>query len=50
MDIMSLSGRGQVLAELGSYKSSLEDLNLALENLKAAAKTDPGWARFYEQM
>lgn len=50
MDVMSLSGRGQVLAELGNYKSSLEDLNLVLESLKAAPKTDPSWARFYEQI
>lgn len=50
MDIMALSGRGQVLADLGSYKNSLENLDLALESLKAAPKTDPSWARFYEQI
>ena len=45
---MSLSGRGQVLAELGSYRIAMEDLNLALEGLRAAPKAEPSWARWCE--
>lgn len=50
MDIASLSGRGQVLAELGNYELAMKDLDLALESLRAAPKTDPSWARWYEQI
>ena len=49
-DIVSLSGRGQVLAELGSYKNSVENLDQALETLEAAPKTDPTWVRWYQHM
>ena len=50
MDIMTLSGRGQVFAELGNHAKAMEDLDLALESLRATPKPDPGWARWYEQI
>jgi tetratricopeptide (TPR) repeat protein len=47
MDILSLSGRGQVLAEIGDNDGALEDLNRALQALKAAPRPGPKWDRWY---
>lgn len=49
-DILSLSGRGQVLAELGQGANALRDLDLALEEIKAAPKSDPTWVEWYKEL
>jgi len=49
-DILSLSGRGQVLAEAGEHRRSMEDLNLALVTLKTVSRPDSSWDKFYEQV
>jgi tetratricopeptide (TPR) repeat protein len=49
-NILSLSGRGQVLAEVGKYRKAMDDLNLALRNLKTASIPDSSWAKWYEQI
>jgi len=49
-DILSLSGRGQVLAEVGENGRAVEDLNLALLALKTVSKPDSSWDKWYEQI
>jgi tetratricopeptide (TPR) repeat protein len=49
-DILSLSGRGQVLAELGQSERAIQDLNLALETLQGSPVADPSWSKWYEQI
>jgi tetratricopeptide (TPR) repeat protein len=49
-DTLSLSGRGQVLAEMGEHRKAIEDLNLALETLKSTSVPDPSWGKWYEQI
>jgi tetratricopeptide (TPR) repeat protein len=49
-DISSLSGRGQVLAEVGEYGRAVEDLNLALVTLKSVSLPDSSWDKWYEQI
>jgi tetratricopeptide (TPR) repeat protein len=48
-DILSLSGRGQVLAEVGENGRAMEDLNLALQALSTVSMPDASWAKWYEQ-
>jgi tetratricopeptide (TPR) repeat protein len=49
-DILSLSGRGQVLAEVGDHGKAVDDLNLALLALKTVSKPDSSWEKWYEQI
>ncbi len=49
-DVLSLSGRGQVLAEAGENGRAMEDLDLALVALKTVSKPDSTWAKWYEQI
>src|ERR1700730_11463023 len=42
-EILSLSGRGQVLAEMGEHGRAMEDLNLALLALKTVSMPDSSW-------
>jgi tetratricopeptide (TPR) repeat protein len=49
-DILSLSGRGQVLSEVGENARAVEDLNLALLNLKTVSMPDSSWDKWYEQI
>jgi tetratricopeptide (TPR) repeat protein len=49
-DILSLSGRGQVLAELGDSARAMDDLNHALEAIEAAPHTDAASTIWYEQI
>lgn len=49
-DILSLSGRGQVLAETGQHEKAIRDLNLALQLLKTIPATNPSWSKWYEQI
>ena len=49
-DILSLSGRGQVLADLGQGETALEDLNHALEAMNAAPQPNAHWTKWYEQL
>ena len=49
-DVLSLSGRGQVLAEVGENGRAVEDLNSALLALKTISKPDSSWDKWYEQI
>ncbi len=49
-DILSLCGRGQVLAEVGENGRAVEDLNLALLTLKSVSMPDSSWHKWYEQI
>jgi tetratricopeptide (TPR) repeat protein len=49
-DIGSLSGRGQLLAEVGENGKAMEDLNLALLSLKTVSTADSAWVKWYEQI
>jgi tetratricopeptide (TPR) repeat protein len=49
-DILSLSGRGQVLAEAGELRRAMEDLNLALQTLKTLSRPDSTRDQWYEQI
>jgi len=49
-DVLSLSGRGQVLAEVGEHGRAVEDLNLALLALKDVSRPDASWDKWYEQI
>jgi tetratricopeptide (TPR) repeat protein len=49
-DIPTLSGRGQVLAELGENARAMNDLNLALQNLKTASVPNSDSARWYAEV
>ena len=42
-NIMALSGRGQVFAEMGSNEKALDDLDLALRSLKMEPSSDSDW-------
>jgi tetratricopeptide (TPR) repeat protein len=44
-DILSLSGRGQVLAEVGENGRAVEDLNLALLALKTVSMPNSSWEK-----
>jgi tetratricopeptide (TPR) repeat protein len=46
-DISSLSGRGQIFAEIGQGPKAIEDLDLALLKIRAASKPDPAWIEWY---
>jgi tetratricopeptide (TPR) repeat protein len=48
-EIWTLSGRGQVLAELGENGRAMEDLDLALQTLKTVSMPDSSWAEWYEE-
>lgn len=50
-DLLSLSGRGQLLAETGHVQNAMDDLNLALAELKIALpESDPGWRKWYRDV
>jgi len=49
-DVLSLSGRGQVLAEVGENGRAMDDLNLALQTLKTVSMPDSAWAEWYKQV
>jgi tetratricopeptide (TPR) repeat protein len=49
-DPVSLSGRGQVLAEVGESEKAIEDLNLALREISSAAALSPSWAAWYKAL
>ncbi|MFZ0521395.1 MAG: tetratricopeptide repeat protein [Candidatus Acidiferrales bacterium] len=49
-DVLSLSGRGQVLAERGQGANAIHDLDLALEEIKTAPKSDPTWIEWYKEL
>jgi len=49
-DVLSLSGRGQVLAEVGEHGRAVENLNLALLTLKDVSRPDASWDKWYEQI
>jgi tetratricopeptide (TPR) repeat protein len=49
-DILSLSGRGQTLAEAGEYVSAMADLNLALLTLKAVSMQNTSWNKWCEEI
>jgi tetratricopeptide (TPR) repeat protein len=49
-NILSLSGRGQVLAELGDSARAMDDLNHALQAIEAARNGDPAWTKWCEQI
>jgi tetratricopeptide (TPR) repeat protein len=49
-DPVSLSGRGQVLAEAGESEKAMEDLNLALLEINTAAALSPPWAAWYKAL
>jgi tetratricopeptide (TPR) repeat protein len=49
-DILSLSGRGQVLAESGEYARAMVDLDLALSSLKNTSMPNASWAEWYKQI
>jgi len=42
-NIQSLSGRGQVFAEIGQYQKAIDDLDLALQALESVPALDPSW-------
>jgi tetratricopeptide (TPR) repeat protein len=48
--ILSLLGRGQVFAEAGEYAKAIEDLDAALNTLKAVPAADPSWTKWYGQI
>jgi tetratricopeptide (TPR) repeat protein len=48
--ILSLSGRGQVSAEVAEYAKAMEDLDAALMALKPVSAADPSWTRWCEQI
>jgi tetratricopeptide (TPR) repeat protein len=48
-NIVSLSGRGQVLAEMGNHEKCLEDLDLALRALQTKAAAEPDWSEWCEE-
>jgi tetratricopeptide (TPR) repeat protein len=47
-DLLSLSGRGQVLAEIGESEKAMENLNLALSEASRGAASNPLWAAWYK--
>jgi tetratricopeptide (TPR) repeat protein len=49
-DILSLSGRGQVLAEIGQNEKAMEDLDFALRTLKTVPTSDPSWDEWYKHI
>jgi len=49
-DILSLSGRGQVLADLGESARAMDDLNHALEAIETARHVNPTSTQWYEQI
>lgn len=49
-DISSLSGQGQVLAEVGEHGKAMNDLDLALRAVKTAHVPDSSWTKWYEQI
>jgi tetratricopeptide (TPR) repeat protein len=49
-NIMSLSGRGQVLGEVGEHGRAIEDLDLALRALEMTSAPDASWTNWYEQI
>jgi tetratricopeptide (TPR) repeat protein len=49
-NVLSLSGRGQVLAEAGEHGRAIEDLDLALRALKTTSMPDASWTKWYEQI
>jgi tetratricopeptide (TPR) repeat protein len=49
-EILALSGRGQVLAELGEHGKAIEDLDAALEVLSKTPRTDPNAAQWFESV
>jgi tetratricopeptide (TPR) repeat protein len=49
-DIVSLSSRGQVLAELGRHKEALENLDIALCELESAVAQNSSWSGWYRQI
>lgn len=49
-DPVSLSGRGQVLAEVGESQKAIEDLNLALREIENAAVLRLPWAAWYKSL
>jgi|SRR5580692_10804966 tetratricopeptide (TPR) repeat protein len=49
-DILSLSGRGQTLAEAGDYVRAMPDLNLALVTLQAVSMQNNIWKKWCEEI
>jgi tetratricopeptide (TPR) repeat protein len=49
-DPLSLSGRGQVLAEIGESERAMEDLHRALLELSSATTSSPEWAAWYKSL
>jgi len=49
-DILSLSGRGQVLADLGESARAMDDPNHALEAIEATRRVNPTWTKWCEQI
>ncbi len=49
-NIMSLSGRGQILVEACEHGRAMKDLDLALRALETVSAPDASWAKWYEQI
>ena len=49
-DILSLTSRGQVLAEIGENGRAMDDLNLALNYLKTVSTPNPAWSEWYQEV
>lgn len=49
-DLMSLSSRGQVRAELGRHKEALENLDAALRELESVVAQNSSWSDWYRQI
>ena len=49
-DILSLSGRGQVLAELGRAANAIDDLDHALEEIRTTPKSDAARIEWYKHL
>ena len=49
-DILSLTGRGQIFAEIGENGKAMDDLNLALNHLKTIPKPNPDWTKWCEEV
>jgi tetratricopeptide (TPR) repeat protein len=49
-DIPSLSGRGQIMAEIGRGEQAMADLDLALEAIKAAPTPNESWRDWYREI
>lgn len=49
-DVLSLSGRGQVLAEVGQSEKAIEDFDHALTELNRAIAPSPEWYDWHQQI